>query len=79
MSIFDWFKKKSEAPIVKDADPKPGEVWLFSRGGPFSETHAIYVIDVREGWVQYTYSRPDSIRWSEKVEIFKSVFTREAL
>lgn len=54
--ILNWLFP--EKPKEVEAEPKPGEIWIFSgnKSNPFTEEgHKVEVLAVKGGWVNYRW------------------------
>jgi len=59
---------------AKEEEPIPGETWGFRDESPWPETNAyLEVLDVKEGWVRFTYGGPRSDE-RMKMQTFKQIF-----
>lgn len=64
--IFGKERKQEEA---LQRIPAIGEVWGF-KSGPWPPTHTVLIVDVRDGWVRYTYQRIGGGDKRQKIEQF---------
>jgi len=79
MSIFGWFNRKIEEPIIEEVKVEVGDVWELdgeNYGNPFVDTmYKATITSVKGEWVQY--SRSNGSIDSMHVPKFVAIYIKE--
>jgi hypothetical protein len=70
MNWFNIFKKRG-----KDI-PKRGEIWIRDDENPFTN-YSVTVLEVKDGWVLYSFNPGDVIKNSCKLSFFYALYKKQ--